>query len=208
MSTYSLEMSNFLVQPELWLLCWILVSVQLWWPLVLAANKPCHKTSGVSAEPHTAREACASFSPAPELLEAPNHESFERASPQKTSSPWLLFVFSPSRGSESIRVQSKSVCQASRSGLHIYSSSRDHINICMEELTPDRFSIIRPNGSLLKSLHILWLCESLAPACLWEPLAHPAVCILFKQRWVSEQLDPEWRVYVENCSGNNGNLKL
>lgn len=32
---------------------------------------------------------------------------------------------------------------------------RDHINICMEELTPDRFSIIRPNGSLLKSLHIL-----------------------------------------------------
>lgn len=86
-------------------------------------------------------------------------------------------------GSESIRAQSKTVCQASRSGLNIYSPVPHHINICMEELTPDRFSIIRPNGSLLKSLHILWLCESLAPACLWEPLAHPAVCILFKHRW-------------------------
>lgn len=93
-------------------------------------------------------------------------------------------------GSESIRVQSKTVCRAFRSGLIIYSPVPHHINICMEELTPDRFSIIRPNGSLLKSLHILWVCENLAPACLWEPLAHPAVCLLFKHRWVSEQLDP------------------
>lgn len=110
-------------------------------------------------------------------------------------------------GRESIRVQSKTVCQTSRSGLYIYLPVPHHINICMEELTPDRFSIIRPNGSLLKSLHILWLCESLAPACLWAPLAHPAVCILFKHRCV-RTTGSEWRINGENCSVNNGILKF
>jgi len=81
--TYSLEMSSFLAQPELR----ILVSPRLWLVLVLVADKPCHMMLEVWVEPHTAHEACASSSPAPEPLEESHHERFERASPQKTHSP-------------------------------------------------------------------------------------------------------------------------
>lgn len=140
--------------------------------------------SEVSAGPHTEHAAfAASFSPAPGPPEPASGESSEQASPRKTSSPWFQSVVFSQFEEVNLSEYNPRVFSRPPEAAWLYSPGRRRINICMEELTPDRFSIIRPNGSLLKSLHILWLCESLAPACLWEPLAHPAVCILFKQRW-------------------------
>lgn len=169
-----------------------------WTLWVLAADNTLRKPAAV-AEPcmeHAADKTVEKQPPAPPPGKC--CDGSEPASPQKSISPCSqcgeVICIQWVSGSEWV-----SECATAGQGPPNFIVDWPRLGFAYVKafLTPDRSWWLGVNGSLLKSLHILWMCEVLAPPSLWE------------MSWAHTFVRPDWnrgspqkQLYV-SCGGRD-----